>query len=275
MVQEYLDKLNIAADHINSTLTQSPRIGVILGSGLSNTLNSLQDAQSYSWSELPYFPTPSVESHRGIWEFGVEAHNRVLVQRGRVHYYEGYAMDEILFPIRVMHLLGISTVIITNAAGAINESFHVGEFVVISDHINMMTESPLRGRSSKVLGERFVSLNDAYSIELRAIGKQAAEQNGLTLNEGIYIATPGPMFETPAEIRAYRAMGADLVGMSNVPEVIGARHLGIEVLGISCVTNMAAGVAGSPPPNHLEVLEVTQNREETLSKLLSTILKLM
>ena len=245
-----------------------------MGSGLSDALGRLEGEQRLGWERIPHFPRSTVAGHAGEWAFGFLEKRPVLISRGRVHFYEGYSMSEIVFPIRVMKLLGVERVILTNAAGAINREFSVGDFVLIRDHINLIPDNPLRGENLGELGVRFPNLLDAYSARLRAIAKEAAGGLGLELREGVYIATPGPMYETPAEIEAYRRWGADVVGMSTVPEVIAARHCGLEVLAISVVTNMAAGV-GSDRLTHEEVLEITKRRESDLAKLLRAIITKM
>jgi purine-nucleoside phosphorylase len=265
-----LKKLHKAARFLQKRLYISPKIGLVLGSGLSDALGELEREQRFSWAEIPNFPQPTVVGHAGEWVFGLLEKKPVLVSRGRVHFYEGYSMSEIAFPIRVMKLLGIERVILTNAAGAINREYQVGDFVLIRDHINTIPDNPLRGENIAELGERFPNLLDAYSARLRALAKEAAQSLGLELREGIYIATPGPMYETPAEIEAYKRWGADLVGMSTVPEVIAARHCGLEVLAISVVTNMAAGI-GADRLTHEEVLKITKRREQDLAKLLRAI----
>lgn len=267
-------KLQVAEGFLKGELKGAPEVGLVLGSGLSTAL-PLSEEQKFPWAEIPHFPQPTVLGHAGELAFGRLEGKNVLVQRGRVHYYEGFSMSEIVLPVRVMRLLGVKTLILTNAAGAINESFQVGDFVLIRDHINMIPESPLRGDNIEELGPRFPNLNDAYSPRLRALAHQAARRVGLSLKEGVYVATPGPMYETPAEIQAYKRLGADLVGMSTVPEVIAARHCGLEVLAISCVTNMAAGIRPESPPTHEEVLQVTKQREKDLAKLLRALLAML
>lgn len=265
-----LKKLQKAALFVQKRAKIAPTIGLVLGSGLSNALGKLEREQRFSWEKIPHFPRPTVVGHAGEWVFGLLEKKSVLISRGRVHFYEGYSMSEIAFPIRVMKLLGIERVILTNAAGAINTDFTVGDFVLIRDHINTIPDNPLRGGNIAELGPRFPNLLDAYSVRLRALAKEAAQTLGLELKEGVYVATPGPMYETPAEIEAYKRWGADLVGMSTVPEVIAARHCGLEVLAISVVTNMAAGI-GTDKLTHEEVLEITKRREGDLTKLLRAI----
>lgn len=265
-----LKKLHKAARFLQKRLKVFPKIGLVLGSGLSDALGKLEREQRFSWERIPNFPHATVVGHAGEWVFGILEKKSVLISRGRVHFYEGYAMHEIAFPVRLMKLLGTERLILTNAAGAINTDFKVGDFVLIRDHINTIPDNPLRGENISALGPRFPNLLDAYSLRLRALAKEAAQSLGFELCEGVYVATPGPMYETPAEIEAYKRLGADLVGMSTVPEVITARHCGLEVLAISVVTNMAAGI-GTDKLTHKEVLEITKRREHDLAKLLRAI----
>lgn len=266
-----LEKIGQASRYLQERVDQAPEIGLILGSGLSETLSSLANERSFSFDEVPNFPTVTVKGHVGGLLFGRLEDRYILVQRGRVHYYEGYSMHEVVFPVRVMKLLGVRRLITTNAAGAINESFNVGDLVLIKDHINMIPDSPLRGGAIAELGPRFPNLNDAYSKGLREAAIRAAIKESIELKQGVYIATPGPMYETPAEIQAYKILGADLVGMSTVPEVIAAAQCGMEVLGVSCVTNIAAGI-GHSKLTYEEVLEVTAERGKDLIKLIRAIL---
>lgn len=267
-----LEKLYQAAHFVRGQTGFAPRIGLVLGSGMSEALGGLAEAQRLSWGEIPHFPCSTVAGHAGEWLLGRLEQKTVLVSRGRVHYYEGYAMTQVAFPIRLMKLLGVEILVLTNAAGGINCSYRVGDFVLIRDHINTLPDNPLRGENIAELGVRFPNLLDAYSPQLRSLAKGAARELGIDLQEGVYIATPGPMYETPAEIEAYRRWGADLVGMSTVPEVIAARHCGLEVSAISLVTNMAAGI-GSAALTHSEVLEITKQRERDLAGLLQAIVR--
>lgn len=266
-------RLQEAAQYLKAHLKTVPSIGLISGSGLSEALGRLEGERSFPWKDIPHFPQPTVEGHTGELAFGQLDAKGLLVQRGRVHYYEGRSMAEIVFSVRVMKLLGLQTLCITNAAGAINESFQVGDFVLIRDHINMIPDNPLRGPNLDALGPRFPNLNDAYSAELRRLASRAAERIGLSLREGVYLATPGPMYESPAEIQAYKRLGADLVGMSTVPEVIAARHCGLNVLGLSLVTNMAAGIVSGAQLTHEEVLETAKRRERVFAALIRAIVQ--
>ncbi len=220
----------------------APKIAIVLGTGLGGFADHLTDAVAIPYAEIPHFPLPTIEGHAGRLVLGTFAGVPLAVMQGRVHAYEGYTPRQVIYPVRVLSRLGIRTLVVTNAAGGIRTDFASGQLVLISDHINFTGQNPLAGPNDPRLGERFFDMSDAYSRRLRALAHRAAESETVTLLEGVYLGLTGPSFETPAEIRAFRALGADLVGMSTVHEVIAARHLGMEVLGFSSVTNMAAGV---------------------------------
>jgi purine-nucleoside phosphorylase len=219
-----------------------------------------------AYQDIPHFPRPTVEGHSGRLLAGTVAGVPVVVMQGRVHAYEGYGPEEVTFPVRVLGRLGITTLIVTNAAGGIRLDLRQGQLVLISDHINFSGRNPVSGANDERLGPRFFDMTEAYSKRLRHLAHSAAE-----LEEGVYLSLSGPSFETPAEIRAFREWGADMVGMSTVHEVIVARHMGIEVLGISCVTNMAAGILDQPI-NHLEVMETGARVQAQLTSLLVALL---
>lgn len=247
-----------------------PKSAVILGSGLSDIL-PLEGERALAFSDIPGFPVPSVAGHRGEVAVGRLGDGEILVQRGRVHYYEGHDLWDIVFPVRVYALLGVRTLLITNAAGGIAPGLFPGDLVLISDHINLMGANPLRGPNLEGLGPRFPDLSASYDPELRRLAHEVGDELGIPLREGVYVATMGPSYETPAEIRAFRALGADLVGMSTVPEVVAARHAGLRVLGVSCVTNLAAGVSQTPL-SHEEVIEITRRKAKSLGQLLRALL---
>ena len=246
-------KIQKAANYLKQNCSYRPKIGVILGSGLGGYGDSLKDAKSFSYQDIPHFPISTVEGHAG--KFIIT--EQVICMQGRFHYYEGYDMEEVIFPIRVMKLLGVEKLIVTNAAGGVNKEFDCGDLMLITDHINMLGKNPLIGKNMDSFGIRFPDMSEAYSKELIAVAREVAQKIDLPLKEGIYMYFSGPSFETPAEVRAARILGADAVGMSTVPEVIVANHCGIKVLGISCVTNMAAGVVAQPL-SHIEVIETTE-----------------
>jgi len=267
------DRACEAATFIASRTSLRPTIAAVLGSGLGGFASQLNDPVAIPFSEIPHFAQPTAIGHSGRLLVGTLKGGTfdavpVAVMQGRLHAYEGYSSEEVTFPIRALGRLGIRSLILTNAAGGICEGYEQGQLVLISDHINLTGRSPVIGPNDDRFGLRFFDMTEAYSLDLRRIVQAAALEEGLELDEGVYIGVLGPSFETPAEIRAFRALGADLVGMSTVQETVVARHMGIEVLGISCVTNMAAGIQAEPL-NHLEVLETGKRVEATLARLLT------
>jgi purine-nucleoside phosphorylase len=263
-----------AAAYVRGRTKLRPKVAVVLGSGLGGFGYSLKDLKHLRFSEIPHFPVSTVYGHGGQLAIGTVAGTPVAVMQGRVHAYEGIKAGNVVFPLRMLRQLGVEKVILTNAAGGIREGLQPGELVLISDHINLTGTNPLVGPNDERFGPRFIDMTDAYSPRLRAMARQVAKSQGLALKEGVYMSVLGPSFETPAEIRAFRMLGADLVGMSTVIETIGARHLGMEVLGISCVTNLAAGLQ-SAPLSHEEVLVTGGQVEEKLQGLLNGLLAQM
>lgn len=233
-----------------------PEICLVLGSGLGRLAREMEDAVTLPYEEIPGFPRSTVESHAGLLKVGRLAGRPAAVLSGRFHYYEGYDMETVAFYVRVMHLLGVKKLVLTNAAGGVNEQFRVGDLMLLTDHIKLCAESPSRGAVDPRLGQRFFDMTHTYSPALRRTAKDCAARQGLTLREGVYFFMAGPQFETPAEIRAIRLLGGDAVGMSTVAEAIAASQCGMEVLGISCITNMAAGMV---PDTLVSDEEVTQN----------------
>lgn len=274
----YFDEVSEAAQFLRAKFSRlRPHIGIVLGSGLGAAADAVINSVIVRYEDIPHFPKSTVEGHSGRVVAGMLGGVQVLVMQGRVHFYEGYSLKDVTFPMRVMGALGIRAVILTNAAGGIAEGYKIGQLVVIADHINMMGWNPLVGPNESRFafdrpncGLRFCDMSEAYSKRLRQVAIQAAELEGQPLEEGIYLAVSGPSFETPAEIRAYRTLGATLVGMSTVPETIVARHMGIEVLGISCVTNLAAGLSPTPL-SHTEVFEAGKQVERKLADLLERL----
>jgi purine-nucleoside phosphorylase len=260
------EKAEEAAAFIRERAGVSPRVAVVLGSGLGSFAESVEDPVAIAYQDIPHFPKPTVEGHSGRLLVGRVAGTPVAVMQGRVHAYEGYGPEEVTFPIRVLGRLGITTLIVTNAAGGIRLDLKQGQLVLISDHINFSGRNPVSGANDERLGQRFFDMSDAYSKRLRLLAHAAAD-----LEEGVYLSLSGPSFETPAEIRAFRGWGADMVGMSTVQEVIVARHMGIEVLGISCVTNKAAGILDQPI-HHQEVMETGARVQAQLTSLLVALL---
>jgi purine-nucleoside phosphorylase len=270
MEKTLFDKANEAAKHIAACTPLRPQIAIVLGSGLGAFGDSLDGATAIPFGEIPHFPISTAIGHKGRLVIGHVAGVPVAVMQGRVHAYEGYSPEQVTFPVRVFGRLGIRTLIQTNAAGGIRLDMHTGQLVLISDQINFTGRNPATGSNDDRFGERFFDMSEAYSPRLRKLAHEAAHAANDELSEGVYLCVPGPSFETPAEIRAFRALGADLVGMSTVQETIVARHMGIEVLGISCVTNMAAGIEAKPL-NHLEVIETGKQVESRLANLLKRL----
>jgi purine-nucleoside phosphorylase len=273
----YYEQVTEAAEFLRGRLGGlAPRIGIVLGSGLGAVADAVAAPVFVPYGEIPHFPQSTVEGHSGRIVAGLLGEAPVVVMQGRVHSYEGYTPQQVTFPMRVLGMLGVRAAVLTNAAGGIQQGYRVGQLVVLADHINQMGWNPLTGPNEprfamrKGAGLRFFDMTEAYSKRLRELAKDTAAEEGFALDEGVYLATPGPCFETPAEIRAFRALGATLVGMSTVSETIVARHMGIEVLGISCVTNLAAGM-GSTPLSHEEVSETGRQVERRLAGLLSRL----
>jgi purine-nucleoside phosphorylase len=256
----YYDQVKEAADAIRARVTEVPQVAVVLGSGLGDFANSLGDAVTFPYDQLPHWPASRVIGHEGKLVVGRVANaggRTIAALAGRSHVYEGHDLHTVTFGIRALGLLGVKTLILTNAAGGVNTGFRQGALMVIDDHINLIGGNPLVGANDERFGPRFPDMTEVYSGRLRAIADQAGGAMNLPLPHGVYVALLGPSYETPAEIRYLRTIGADAVGMSTVPEAIAARHMGIEVLGISCITNMAAGVLPQPL-NHDEVMETAR-----------------
>ena len=263
-----------AAEFIRSKTALRPEIALVLGSGLGDFADRLADAVRIPYSEIPHFPRSTAIGHAGRLVMGSIAATPVAVMQGRVHFYEGHSIKDVAFPIRVFGRLGIRAVILTNAAGGISSDLHPGCLVLIRDHINLQAVNPLIGRNDERFGPRFFDMTTAYDPEFRQIAQEEAKRLGLWLGSGVYAALLGPSYETAAEIRYLKLIGADLVGMSTVPEVIAARHMGLRVLAVSCVTNLAAGLS-QEPINHLEVLEIGARVQKELVALLTAVIPRM
>ena len=259
-----------AARTIRARTAEEPRIAIVLGSGLGDFGEEFQDAVAIPYQEIPGFPTSTVEGHAGRLIIGKVENVPVLAMQGRVHFYEGYSLEEVTFPIRTFKLLGIKTLVLTNAAGGIDVQLSQGALMLISDHLNLMGASPLRGPNDERFGPRFPDMSDIYSRELQEMAVEEARAMGVELRRGIYAGLAGPSYETPAEIHMLRGFGADAVGMSTVPEAIVARQMGMAVLGISCITNMAAGL-GNQPIHHEEVVETGKQVRDTFARLLQRL----
>ena len=263
-----------AADYIRTRLPFSPRVGLVLGSGLGDYAETLEESLRIPYSEIPNFPVPTVPGHSGAMVFGRKCGQDVVVLQGRIHYYEGLSMQEITLPIRVLAALGVRTLVLTNACGGVNLSFRPGDLMLISDHINFSGANPLMGPNLDAFGPRFPDMSDLYTASLRKAIRQAAEADGISLREGVYAMYSGPNYETPAEIRMFRALGADTVGMSTVPEALVAGHCGMQVVGISCITNMAAGVLPKKL-SHAEVIETADQVHDVFQRLIDRVLTVL
>ncbi|HEY5403822.1 MAG TPA: purine-nucleoside phosphorylase [Pyrinomonadaceae bacterium] len=259
-----------AARVIRSRTSESPRVAVVLGSGLGGFADDFEDAVGIPYEDIPGFSRSTAQGHAGKLVVGKIDQVPLLAMQGRVHFYEGYSLEQVTFPIRTFKLLGIKTLILTNAAGGINVQLSQGALMVLSDHLNLMGDNPLRGPNDDRFGPRFPDLTSAYSPELQEIVIEEARALSVEVRRGIYAALAGPSYETPAEIHLLRNLGADAVGMSTVPEVIVARQMGIEVLGISCITNMAAGISDEPI-SHEDVMATGDRVKETLTQLLRKV----
>lgn len=266
-------QLNEAATSLKNKLEgRKPEIGIVLGSGLGTLADKVEDAVYIPFQEIPFMKRSTATSHVGRFVCGTLAGKCVLVMQGRLHGYEGNTAQEVAFPIWLMHFIGVHTLITTNAAGAINETYSVGDFCIMSDHINFTGRNPVVGTEPDEIAFRFFTMKDAYDPELRSLARSIAEREGIAVQEGVYLGLLGPSFETPAEIRAFRAWGADTVAMSVVEEVIAARHVGMRVLGMSLCSNMACGIEGASPSDE-EVFEVAQRRQPDFCKLVAEIVR--
>ncbi len=260
-----------AAQAIKNKISGTPTVGLILGSGLGNLADEIENPVYIDYSSLPGFPEATVEGHLGRFVYGIYEGQRVLAMQGRFHYYEGKSIEEVVLPVRVMKDVGIQALIVTNAAGGIDSSFQPGDLMIISDHINFSGVSPLRGQNVAEFGPRFPDMSYAYAPALQKLALKAASELNIPIKSGVYGMMPGPNYETPAEIRMLRLLGAHAVGMSTVPEVVAAVHAGIRVLGISCITNMAAGILNQSL-SHAEVIETAEKARNSMVSLLRKIL---
>jgi purine-nucleoside phosphorylase len=266
------DRVEEAASHIRRRCTALPETAIVLGSGLGDFSDTLLDAIATPYTDLPHWPPSSVAGHAGRLVVGTVAGKRIAALSGRVHYYEGHDLAAVVFATRVMARLGVRRLVLTNAAGGINTAFAQGALMIIDDHINMLGSNPLIGPNDDRFGPRFPDMSEVYSARLRNVADEAARARGVPVSHGIYVAVHGPSYETPAEIRFFRKMGADAIGMSTVPEAIAARHMGLEVLGISCISNAAAGVLPQPI-DHQEVLATMRRVRSSFVSLLEGIIE--
>jgi purine-nucleoside phosphorylase len=267
-----LEKIDEAKRFIQPKLKTTPRIGLVLGSGLGVLGDEVEDAVKVPFGEIPNFPVSTVSGHAGQLVIGQLAGQEVIVMQGRFHFYEGWSLEEVTFPIRVMKALGVEIVFVTNAAGGIDPSWSAGDLMLIQDHINLTGRNPLVGPNEAELGPRFPDMSNAYNRELRGLAKAVANRLGIPLREGVYVGVSGPSYETPAEIKMFRMVGGHAVGMSTVPEVIVANHSGLKVIGITCISNMAAGILDQPL-SHEEVMETTEKAKAHFISLVKEIVK--
>ncbi|MEF9951843.1 MAG: purine-nucleoside phosphorylase [Clostridium sp.] len=269
-----IDKIKSSCDKIKSIIKEVPDVMVILGSGLSSLADNVENKIEIPYESIEGFPVSTVEGHKGQFVYGTLSGKKVIMMQGRFHFYEGYNMSEVTFPIRVMAYMGCKSLIVTNAAGGVNTSFKPGDLMIISDHINFSGTNPLIGKNLDEFGPRFPDMSEAYNKEYINIAKQVSSDIGVKVVEGVYVIVTGPTYETPAEVRMLRTLGADATGMSTVPEVIIANHSGMKVLGISCITNMACGILDQPL-SHNEVIETSNKVNSDFKSLIGEIIKRM
>ncbi|MBP7866812.1 MAG: purine-nucleoside phosphorylase [Acidobacteria bacterium] len=267
-----IGKIREAVDYIHGKFPSACEVGVILGSGLGAFAEQIENPVVIPFGDIPNFPVSSVAGHAGKLFLGRLKGKTVALMQGRVHYYEGHDPTSVIFPCRVLRQLGVRSLVVTNAAGGINVDFSSGVLMLISDHLNLMGFNPLRGKNEEAFGARFPDMTFAYDPELRALARDVAKGQGMDLKEGVYVGLQGPSYETPAEIRMLRTLGADAVGMSTVPEVIAANQMGVKVVAISCITNMAAGILNQKL-SHEEVMETTARVQRDFVKLLAGIVE--
>ncbi len=251
-----IELIKTTADFIKSKISATPEVAIILGSGLGGLANKVEDAIAIAYKDIPNFPVSTVEGHSGKLIFGTLGGKNVVAMQGRFHYYEGYNMKEVTFPVRVMKMLGVKYLIVSNAAGGLNPNFKVGDIMLINDHINFFPENPLRGKNMEDFGPRFPDMSKVYNPELIKIAENIAKQENIALQKGVYIGSPGPTLETKAEYRLFRIFGADATGMSTVPEVIVAHHQGMKCFGLSVITNVSEPINPEEETTHEEVQNV-------------------
>lgn len=265
-------KIKQSTQYISNKISSVPYVGIILGSGLGSLISEVENKKMIRYSEIPNMPIPTVKGHAGEFIFGRFRGKDVVMMNGRIHYYEGNSMQDVVLPIYIMKLLGIEKLIVTNAAGGVNTSFKSGDLMIIKDHINFSFSNPLIGKNDENIGPRFPDMSHAYNKELIEIAQDCGRNLNIDLKVGNYFMMSGPSYETPAEINMVRMLGGDAVGMSTVPEVIAANHCGLKILGISCITNMASGILDKPL-NHAEVIETSNRVKDKFNRLVSEIVK--
>ena len=264
--------IQMAAEYVLRQAPVVPKVGIILGSGLGAFAEQIENPLVVPFEEIPHFPRSSVAGHAGKLFIGTLKGKNVVAMQGRVHYYEGHDPADVVFPTRVLKMLGVEVLIVTNAAGGVNTNFRPGDLMIVKDHINMMGFNPLRGKNDEKFGPRFPDMSFAYTPDLQKLALEVGASLSMQLRDGVYLALQGPSYETPAEIRMLRVLGADAVGMSTVPEVIAASQMGMRVLCISCITNMAAGILNQPL-SHVEVLETTTRIQRDFVTLLTGVVE--
>lgn len=270
MAETMLDKIRETADYIRSQVAEIPETAIILGTGLGALVDHIDDKQYLPYTTIPNFPVSTVEGHSGNLIFGKLGTKPVIAMQGRFHYYEGYDMKQVTFPVRVMKALGVKTLFVSNAAGGMNKEFRVGDIMIITDHINLFPENPLRGKNYNELGPRFPAMTEAYSHRLVKLADEIAAEKGIRVMHGVYVGTPGPTFETPAEYEYFRIIGGDAVGMSTVPEVIVARHGDMEVFGVSVITDLG-GKDVTEVPSHEEVQRAAEKAQPFMMEIMKEL----
>lgn len=271
MEKTYLEKIEEASRFLHTKVADMPEIAIILGTGLGDLIKFIEDSVAIDYKDIPYFPVSTVEGHSGRLIFGKLGGKKIMAMQGRFHYYEGYNMKEVTFPVRVMQNLKVKKLFVSNAAGGMNKEFQVGDVMVITDQINLFPENPLRGKNYEELGPRFPAMTEAFSHKLIELADQIAQEKGMRLMHGVYVGTPGPTFETPAEYEYFRIIGGDAVGMSTVPEVIVANHAGMEVFGVSVITDLG-GKDIKEVPTHEEVQKAALKAQPNMTMLITEML---
>jgi len=270
-----IEKFKETAKFLSDKIDYTPEVGIILGSGLGGLGTKIENATAIAYEDIPNFPVSTVEGHSGKLIFGQLGNKKVIAMQGRFHYYEGYGMKEVTFPVRVMHFLGVKNLIVSNAAGGLNPNFKQGDLMIINDHINHFPEHPLRGKNFKELGVRFPDMSKVYNPELIKIAEEIAKSNDIAHQKGIYIGSPGPTLETKAEYRMFRTWGADATGMSTTPEVIVAHHQGMRVFGMSVITNVSEPADPTIETTHEEVQDVAGDVEPKMTKIIIELINKM
>lgn len=272
MEKTYLERIQETAEYIRNAVGELPKIGIILGTGLGDLVNYMEIKQELDYHVIPNMPVSTVEGHSGKLIFGTLGGKYVVAMKGRFHYYEGYDMNQVTFPVRVMKALGVETLFVSNAAGGMNKEFKVGDVMIITDHINLFPENPLRGKNFEELGPRFPAMTEAYSHALIEMADNIAAEDNIRLMHGVYVGTPGPTFETPAEYEYFRVIGGDAVGMSTVPEVIVANHAGMKVFGVSVITDLG-GKDITDVPSHEEVQKAAVVAQPVMTHVITKMLE--